>query len=237
MKQKLKRLLLFLCMVCWAAASGLAQVERVKNQPYADLKWLHLGFHVGLHSQDMLLTHTGVSSNGEVWFAEIPNYSPGFSVGVIADMYMNPYFNLRFVPTIHFGDKKFVFREQNSEEEFETNVRSSYLSFPLLVKYSALRLNNYRPYLIGGVYGAFDIGRKKGNPLLLKSGDFGLEFGVGCDIYLPYFKLCPELKFSFGLVNLLEKERPDLVDREVIKYTDALSKATSRMVTLTFNFE
>ena len=216
---------------------AMAQKERVRNQPYADLKWLHLGFHVGNHSQDLLLTHTGVMTNGETWFAEIPSYSPGFSVGVIGDMYMNPYFNLRFTPSIHFGDKKFKFREQATGEEFITNVRSSYLNFPLDVKYTALRLNNYRPYLIGGIYGSVDIGRKKGNPILLKSTDFGFEFGLGCDIYLPYFKLCPELKFCFGLVNLLEKDRPDLVDQANIKYTDALSKATSRMVILTFNFE
>ena len=208
---------------------AMAQKERVRNQPYADLKWLH--------SQDLLLTHTGVMTNGETWFAEIPSYSPGFSVGVIGDMYMNPYFNLRFTPSIHFGDKKFKFREQATGEEFITNVRSSYLNFPLDVKYTALRLNNYRPYLIGGIYGSVDIGRKKGNPILLKSTDFGFEFGLGCDIYLPYFKLCPELKFCFGLVNLLEKDRPDLVDQANIKYTDALSKATSRMVILTFNFE
>ena len=216
---------------------AMAQKERVRNQPYADLKWLHLGFHVVIHSQDLLLTHTGVMTNGETWFAEIPSYSPGFSVGVIGDMYMNPYFNLRFTPSIHFGDKKFKFREQATGEEFITNVRSSYLNFPLDVKYTALRLNNYRPYLIGGIYGSVDIGRKKGNPILLKSTDFGFEFGLGCDIYLPYFKLCPELKFCFGLVNLLEKDRPDLVDQANIKYTDALSKATSRMVILTFNFE
>lgn len=216
---------------------AMAQKERVKNQPYADLKWFHLGFHVGVHSQDLLLTHTGVTTNGETWFAEIPSYSPGFSVGVIGDMYLNPYFNLRFTPSIHFGDKKFTFIEQNSGEKFTTNVRSSYLNFPLDVKYTALRLNNYRPYIIAGVYGAFDIGRKKGNPILLKSTDFGLEFGLGCDIYLPFFKLCPELKFCFGLVDLLEKDRKDLVDQANIKYTDALSKATSRMVILTFNFE
>ncbi len=216
---------------------AMAQKERVRNQPYADLKWFHLGFHVGIHSQDLLLTHTGVTTHGETWFAEIPSYSPGFSVGVIGDMYMNPYFNLRFTPSIHFGDKKFKFREQATGEEFVTNVRSSYLNFPLDVKYTALRLNNYRPYLIGGIYGSVDIGRKKGNPILLKSTDFGFEFGVGCDIYLPYFKLCPELKFCFGLVDLLEKDRPDLVDQVNIKYTDALSKATSRMVILTFNFE
>ncbi|MGM9758586.1 MAG: porin family protein [Parabacteroides sp.] len=230
--------LLFICIAAWMAVPGMAQKERVKNQPYADLKWLHLGFHVGIHAQDLLLTNTGVATeNGEIWFAEIPSYSPGFSVGVIADMYMNPYFNLRLLPTIHFGDKKFRFMEKESGESFETNVRSSYVSIPLDVKYSALRLNNYRPYLIGGVFGAFDIGRKKGNPILLKGRDFGLEFGIGCDIYLPYFKLCPELKFSFGLVDLLEKDRTDLVDLELMKYTDALSKATSRMVTLTFNFE
>ena len=109
---------------------SMAQKERVRNQPYADLKWLHLGFHVGIHSQDLLLTHTGVMTNGETWFAEIPSYSPGFSVGVIGDMYMNPYFNLRFTPSIHFGDKKFKFREQATGEEFITNVRSSYLNSP-----------------------------------------------------------------------------------------------------------
>ena len=214
-----------------------AQKERVKNQPYADLKWFHLGFHVGIHSQDLLLTHTGVATNGETWFAEIPSYSPGFSVGVIGDLYLNPYFNLRFSPSIHFGDKTFRFREQASGEEFTTNVRSNYLNFPLDIKYTALRLNNYRPYLLAGVYGSVDIGRKKGNPILLKTMDCGIEFGVGCDIYLPFFKLCPELKFCFGLVDLLEKDRPDLVEEANIKYTNALSKATSRMVVLTFNFE
>lgn len=233
----MRRLILILCVISLGTLGVMGQKERVKNQPYADLKWFHLGFHVGLHAQDMLLTNTGVAADGETWFAEIPSYSPGFSVGVIGDMYMNPYFNLRLTPTLHFGDKKFKFREQGSGEEFETNVRSTYISVPLSVKYSALRLNNYRPYLLGGIYGALDIGRKKGNPLLMKSGDFGLEFGIGCDIYLPFFKLCPELKFSFGLVNLLEKDRPDLVDKELLKYTESLSKATSRMVTLTFNFE
>ena len=233
----MRRLLLILYVVGLATFVASAQKERVKNQPYADLKWFHLGFHVGIHSQDLLLTHTGVATNGETWFAEIPSYSPGFSVGVIGDLYLNPYFNLRFSPSIHFGDKTFRFREQASGEEFTTNVRSNYLNFPLDIKYTALRLNNYRPYLLAGVYGSVDIGRKKGNPILLKTMDCGIEFGVGCDIYLPFFKLCPELKFCFGLVDLLEKDRPDLVEEANIKYTNALSKATSRMVVLTFNFE
>ena len=84
------------------------------------------GVSCGYSLAGFVLTHTGVMTNGETWFAEIPSYSPGFSVGVIGDMYMNPYFNLRFTPSIHFGDKKFKFREQATGEEFITNVRSSY---------------------------------------------------------------------------------------------------------------
>lgn len=221
--------------------AAMGQTEKVKNQPYADMKMFHLGFHVGLHTQDLILNNTGaVASDGNVWFAEIPSYAPGFSVGVIGDMFVNPYLNLRFIPTLHFGDKEFVFRRQGAEEDeknFKTSVRSSYLTFPLELKYSSFRLNNYRPYLTGGVYGAMDLGRKKGEAILLKGFDYGFTVGIGCDIYLPFFKLCPELKFSFGLKNLLETDRKDLTEPEMIIYTDALSKATSRMITLTFNFE
>ncbi|MDD2437936.1 MAG: porin family protein [Massilibacteroides sp.] len=233
----MRRLFLFIIFGCLPVFFVFSQKERPKNQPYADFKMFHLGFHVGMHAQDLVLQNTGIAQNGEVLFAEIPSYSPGFSVGVIGDMFMNPYMNLRFTPTLHFGDKNFIFIEQQTGETFSTSVRSSYLSFPLDIKYSALRLNNYRPYVVGGVYGAFDLGRKKGNPLLLKNVDFGVEIGFGCDMYLPFFKLCPELKFCFGLVDLLEKDRKDLSDETMIKYTNSISKATSRMIILTFNFE
>ncbi len=234
----MKRVSLLVLILVLAPSVLFAQREVVKNQPYADMKLYHLGFHVGVHAQDMVITHSGnMTENGEVWFAEIPSYSPGFSVGVIGEMYLNPYFSLRATPTMHFGDKSFTFREKATVEEFITTVRSNYVTLPLSVKYSALRLNNYRPYLIGGIYGAMDIGRKKGNPLLMKGVDFGFEIGIGCDIYLPYFKLCPELKFSFGMLDMLEKDRSDLVDVGMLKYTDAIKKLTSRMVVLNFNFE
>lgn len=233
----MRKVFLFIAGIAITAFSMMAQTEQVKNQPYADMKLYHLGFHIGLHTQDLILTNTGVTSNGQTLYAEIPSYNPGFSVGVIGDMYLNPYFNLRFTPTLYFGDKSFVFRTRETGEEFKTNVRSNYMTFPLEIKYSALRLNNYRPYLTGGVYGALDLGRKKGNPVLLKGTDYGLIFGIGCDLYLPYFKLSPELKFYFGLSNLLETDRPDLPDENMRIYTDALSKATNRMIILTFNFE
>jgi hypothetical protein len=101
-----------------AVTGILAQQQKPKNQPYADMKWYHLGFHIGLHTQDLILTNSGaVTTDGEVWFAEIPTYSPGFSVGIIGDLFLNPYLNLRLSPTVHFGDKNVVFVTNDYKED------------------------------------------------------------------------------------------------------------------------
>ena len=228
----------YILTLFFIAFPSFAQKRKIQNLPYADHKLYHFGFHVGLHTQDLILTNNGITApDGEILFAEIPNYSPGFSVGVIGDLFLNPYMNLRIIPTIHFGDKTLCFIEQKSLEEKLISVRSNYLSIPLNVKISSMRLNNCRPYILGGVYGAFDMGRKKGNPILLNQIDYGLEFGLGCSIYMRFFRLAPELKFKFGLPDMLEKSREDLLNETDKIYSNSLSKATTRMIVLTFNFE
>ena len=234
----MKKIVYILTFILLAFPS-FAQKRKLQNQPYADHKLYHLGFHVGLHAQDIILTNNGIASpDGNILFAEIPNYSPGFSVGVIGDLFLNPYMNLRTSPTIHFGDKTIVFKEPGSEDGKNISVRSNYLSIPLDLKISSMRLNNCRPYIIGGVYGAIDMGRKKGQQILLKQIDYGIEFGFGCTFYMPsFFRLSPELKFKFGLPDMLEKNRDDLLNEADKIYTNSLSKATTRMIILTFIFE
>ena len=215
-----------------------AQKEKVKNQPYIDNRLMHLGFFVGMHVQDLVLSNSGfVGENGEAWFAEIPSYAPGFTVGLISDLYLNQYLNLRFSPYLAFGEKKITYKEANSEQTFTTQVRSNYLTLPIDIRINSMRLNNYRPYILTGVYGAFDLGRKKDRAVLLKGTDFGIQIGLGCDFYLPYFKFCPELRFSFGLLDLIEKDRSKLQNKEELKYTQALGSGKSRMISLIFNFE
>ena len=63
------------------------------------------------------------------------------------------------------------------------------------------------------------------------------EIGMGCDIYLPFFKLIPELKFCFGLANILQKNRTDLVDKNLMKFSNALDDASAKMIVLTLYFE
>ena len=223
---------------CLLGSILFAQKQTVKNQPYGDYKLYHFGITVGLNFQDMLLTNSGLTTDtGETWYATIPNYSPGFTVGLIADLFLNPYMNLRFTPSLSFGDKALEFVEQESDERFKTTVRSNYLMAPLDLKIRSMRLNNYRPYVIAGVYTALDLGLKKDEPLLLKPMNYGITIGLGCDFYLPIVKIAPEIRFCFGLNNVAEKNRTDLTDYSLVKYSDALAKGMSRMIIFTFNFE
>ena len=86
---------------------------------------------------------------------------------------------------------------------------------------------------------AFDVSKKKDGELLqLSNTDFYATIGLGLDVYIPFFKFIPEVKFCFGLKNLLKKDRPDLADDpDKLKYTNSLDKAVSNMVVFTFYFE
>ena len=109
---------------------------------------------------------------------------------------------------------------------------------------------NQRIQKFGGQFRWIDALFHQGNPffcvcgVLAFSGDSGLkplnlfvEVGLGCDLYLPFFKLIPELKFCFGLSNILQKNRNDLTDRNLLIFTESVDKATANMVVLSFYFE
>jgi hypothetical protein len=193
---------------------------------------------IGLHTQDLKFVNNGfITDNGESWFADVASYSPGFSVGVLGELYLNKYLALRAIPTLHFGDKTVTFREQNSQKETTQQIKSTYLSVPFDLKFSAERFNNHRPYIMAGINPCFDLSIKKNSNLLLKSADCYLETGIGCDFYLPYFKLIPELKFCFGLSNLLQTSRNDLNDKSLMKFTQSVDRINSRMIVLSFYFE
>ena len=219
-----------------------AQERKVQNRPYIDMRRWHYGFLFGLHMQDLEFVNNGYqhmleAGDNESWFADVPAYSPGFSVGVLGELYLTQYLSLRVIPTMHFGDKRVVFCEQYSGEVEEQTIKSTYVSVPINVKYSAQRFNNYRPYVVAGLAPMVDLTVKKQKALLTNRFDAALEVGMGCDFYLPFFKLIPELKFSFGLMDLLVKNRSDLIDKNLLKFTQSLDGVSSRMMVLTFYFE
>ena len=237
----LSRFVVVLILIAGVGCHACAQRNnRVMNRPYTDLRPWHLGFSVGLHTQDLQLTHNGyVTPDVESWFVEQPDFSPGFCVGGLVDFRLNEWFSLRVSPGIYFGNRSLVMRDHESGAVERQDIKSNQVVLPVDLKYASLRYRNVRPYLVGGVMGAFDVSKRHARDLLqLNSADVLVSLGLGCDIYLPYFKLCPELKFCFGLTDMLRHDRSDLADDpDRYKFTQSLAKAATRMVVLTFYFE
>ena len=228
--------ILFLLIL--TATTLFAQQRKVQNKPYIDYRRLHYGFFVGAHVQDMEFTNNGfVTEDGEAWYADIASYNPGLTVGVLADLRLGKNFSLRAMPTLHFGQNTIIFREQNSGEQSRQQVKSTYVALPLHVKFAPERFNNYRPYLMCGVNPMLDLTVKKQKNLLLKSFDCYLEVGLGCDFYLPFFKFIPEIKFCYGLLDIIDKDRSDLTDETKLIFTKSVDKGRSKMIVISFYFE
>ncbi|MCH5345758.1 MAG: PorT family protein [Muribaculaceae bacterium] len=213
--------------------------DKLNNRPYADLRRWHLGFSIGLHTQDITFTHNGfVTPEGESWFMDQPAFSPGFCVNGLVDLRLSTYFNLRFSPGMYFGNRDIKMIEATTGAKESQNVKSAYVVAPIDLKFSSLRLRNVRPYVTGGVMPTFDVSKRRSDFLKFNTADVYLTVGFGCDFYLPYFKFIPEVKFCFGLTDILDRNRPDLEDNpDMLKMTQSLKKATSQMVVFTFYFE
>lgn len=216
---------------------SFAQKSEVWNLPYEDVKRFHLGFHIGIHTQDLKIVNNGfVSPDGVKYFSDVPYFEPGFSVGVLGDVTLIKGLDLRLVPTIHFGDRTIKYTDGTNEIKTISN-RSQLISIPLLIKYSSERNNNIRPYISGGLFSSFHLGKDKNQTIKFNTLDYGLQFGLGIDIYMKYFKLCPEISFSYGLRNILNKNRKDLDGDNRIYYTNSIDEINSRMIWFSLYFE
>ncbi len=241
MKRFLKVVIFFLAALLSGAVPVVARTfnDKVQNLPYADNRRWHLGFSIGAYASDLRFTHNGyITPEGEEWRIDQPNYQPGFCVNGLFDLRLNNYFSVRLSPGMYFGSRDITMKEINTDARERQNIKSTFVVLPVDIKFSGMRYRNSRPYVTAGVMPAFDVAKKRSDILQLKTSDIYLSVGFGCDFYLPYFKLNPEIKFCFGLSDMLAHDRPDLVDDpQKYKFTQSLTKATSKMVVLTFYFE
>ena len=228
-------------IIVFALLSIFAHRALGQNLITVDSKFLHFGFTLGLDAMDFGISPSLVVTSKGVYEADVAKVTPGFTVGVIGDMRLGEYFNLRTVPAMHFGQRELSFVNLSANKSVERlNIKSNILTVPLYIKYSAVRVSNYRPHLIAGGGVAFDFGREREQPVLLNTLDYFVDFGVGWTNYFPYFRLSPEIKFALGFGNIitpLERRTNDFIADENLHFTRSIDKLTSRLLTFTLNFE
>ena len=248
----MKRLILLL-VVASAVLTTTAQVDRkVQHKPYIDLRTLHFGILVGTHLQDLELENVGpymmTDADGNVSqqyiLCDADRWNPGVTVGVLGELRLHDNFSLRFTPSMHFGAKHLTFLNMNDLDpkgkprETTQDMKNTYVSLPIDIKFAAPRWNNYRPYVMAGVNPMINLTGGDQDMVRVKRFNTMLEVGLGCDFYLPFFKLIPELKFCFGLGDVLDKKHVnELRDANLKAYAGSVASAQSKMIVLTFYFE
>lgn len=247
-----KRHYYILSLLLCLAVSVMAQERTVQNRPYCDLRPLHFGVIVGTNMQDMKMLVNApqpfVEEDGRVTQSDITcdqdRWDIGFQVGVLAEFRLDTHFAFRIAPQMYFGNRHILFRNfsqlgpDNRPAEARQDMKTSYVMCSLDLIYAAQRFNNHRPYLMAGLSPAINLSTKENDYLQLNRSDIFFEAGLGCDFYLPFFKLRPELKFMYSLGNSLNKKHVDnLRDPNMIRYAQSVNSANSRMIALTFYFE
>ena len=231
---------LSLLVLCFSPLLALvAQERKIQNKPFIDERRFHYGFFVGVHDQSLRLENNGYTdpSTGQQWVASTDQTNFGFSVGVLGEWKLHKHLALRATPSLHFGSKHITFRELGTGKQDYQDMKSCYVAVPIDLKVPAPRFNNYRPYVVAGLAPYYDLSSNEQGKLKFKPFTLMAEIGMGCDLYMPFFKLIPELKFCFGLGNVLKKNRPDLIDPTQRIFTESVDRATVSMVVLTLYFE
>lgn len=214
-----------------------------QNLPTIDYKTVHFGFNLGINVMDYGIRNSMLPQEGVIYQAEVATLMPGFSVGVFGDVRLCNYLNLRLVPTLSLGDRRITYMNDANDELYTTTLKSTAITVPLHLKYSAVRIKNYRPYLFAGGGVLFELSHDQSKPVLSKYFDYFVEFGFGWTIYTEYFRFSPEIKFALGFNNVITNwdirlnDENGYVDPEFEKYTRAISRLTTRLFTLVFNFE
>jgi hypothetical protein len=211
-----------------------AQVKKPQNLPGYDYKRLRFGFTFGINTMDMGMKRSFVSD----LYPDISSPGAGINVSIVSDLRLTENLNLRFLPGIALGDRTFSFYHGDTLDSRMT-LDASYLDFPLLLKYSGKRLNNVKPYVIGGLNFRYDMASKKeyneGEDVFirLKPADLYLEIGMGLDYYLTFFKFSTELKLGVGMLNVVVEDPA----QGHPQYVESINKLNSFIVMLNFHFE
>ena len=141
---------------------------------------------------------------------------------------------------MQYPESYFPSTPNNSDKLREVN--STYIHFPLLLKFSSLRTGNVRPYLLGGVSATLNLSSNAKSiddnyedRFRVKSWTTNYELGFGIDIYSEYFIFSPSIRGVFGLNDELIQDT-NMPPGETSPWTGNIDSLKSRAVLINFTF-
>lgn len=231
----MKKILLIIVLILGfqSVQAQLFMREKVKNLEEFDQKQWSWGYFLGLNSYDFKFDYKDQTRDIEV------TKGAGFDVGLIGNMRINEYLDLRLEPGVIFVSRKVKYPWIPESLNNIRDVKSTYIHVPLLLKFSAKRYNNFKPFVVGGVSTSWNLSSNERNPSDNYGGEFRMhpttyywEIGFGVDLYLFFFKFTPSIRGVFAINDELKRDNsPNSV------FTGNINQMSSRGVFLHFSFQ
>src|SRR5690606_229388 len=169
----------------------------------------------------------------------------GFNVGLIGNLRINDHIDLRIEPGLFITSRELYFSQTffpggtTRSSDLIRDVKSTYIHLPLLVKFSTKRINNFKPFVVGGISTALNLSSNQDNPDDNSNGQFRIkknnlfyEVGFGIDFYLYNFKFTPSIRGVFSMKDELVPDRDPNSP-----WTSNIESLKTRAVLINFTFQ
>lgn len=215
--------------------SSTAQNNPKDNLINYENQWIHYGFLIGVHSSKYVIRYSDafVSSAMDTVHSIVPGNLGGFKLGFITNMKLTNYLDFRGSITVGFYENDLLYRFTNGTSQRELK-EATRVEFPMLLKYKSARRGNVAMYMLAGINPSFEAASKDSREdiverLELRNWNMAIDVGVGFDLFYPFFKFSPEIRYSYGLTNRLTNEVND--------FNIGLGKLTSQNLGIFITFE
>ncbi len=191
-----------------------------------------LGFNTSRHrieKHQVLINNDSIESVNGL-------YGPGFNLGIVANIKLGKHFDFRFLlPTLSFADRRIEYKLRQTKTIVEKKIESVFLEFPIHFRFKSKPYKDFRVFVVAGLRYSIDLAsnsrsRKADNLVKLNQSDLALELGVGFQVFFPYFILSPEIKFSYGVLDLHARD-------ENLSFSSTIDKLFSRGFAICLHFE
>jgi|SRR6218665_108704 len=211
---------------------GLFSKDPIINHENFDKQRVYWGYFLGFNSYDYKFDYK--RNEPDILVGK----TTGFNVGLVGDLRLHEYVNLRFEPGLYYTQRNLKYANMVSKSDALREVGATYIHLPLLLKFSALRTGNIRPYLVGGVSTTMNLASNSKSlddnaqqRFRVKQWTKNYEVGFGIDLYLEYFKFSPSIRGVFGLGNeLIPDNDPNS------PWTGNIQSMSTRAVLVNFTF-
>jgi hypothetical protein len=212
LKKGLLNFVFILILFALSFLSANGQSSQVENQPKYDKQPIHFGFFLGFNEANFKVQLVDNFRILDTVYSVTAETVTGLNLGIISNLRIGDLFDLRFTPSLSFVQRNLIYHITYSDtlqEDITKKVESTYLEFPLDLKFKSKRIGNYRIYVLAGGKYAIDmvsqekVLAKDKEIVKLNRYDYGYEIGLGFDFYMEFFKFSPEIKMYNGMNNLL----------------------------------